>query len=184
MTRRLVVRELGRVDYLEALALQRRLVEQRARGEIADTLLLLEHPPVFTLGRRRDAAANVLDPGDAPVVEVERGGDVTWHGPGQLVGYPILALDEGERDLHQVLRRLEAALIAVLAACGLEGGRREGYTGVWCGGAKVASLGIAVRSWVTYHGFALNVDCDLGMTGRRLLLVATSAPLKRGALAI
>ncbi|MGM0574404.1 MAG: lipoyl(octanoyl) transferase LipB [Myxococcota bacterium] len=156
------VRDLGVLDYEAALALQRELAEARAEDRIDDTLLLVEHPPVFTLGRRRGAQANVLATGDTPVVEVERGGDVTWHGPGQLVGYPILKLGEDERDLHLVLRRLEEALIAVLAACGLSGERKEGHTGVWCRGVKVASLGVAVRRWVTFHGFALNVDPDLG----------------------
>lgn len=156
------VRREGRLEYEAALELQHRLVAERQRGEGEDTLLLLEHPDVFTLGRRRTAQSNVLLAGDTPVVQVERGGDVTWHGPGQLVGYPIVALDEDERDIHDVLRRLEDALIAVLARCGLEAGRREGFTGVWCQGRKLVSLGIAVRQWVTFHGFALNVDCELG----------------------
>jgi lipoate-protein ligase B len=159
--RPLHVRREGVVDYETALALQHQLVAMRQRGEGEDTLLLLEHPDVFTLGRKRTSQGNVLVPGDTQVVQVERGGDVTWHGPGQLVGYPILALEEGERDIHAVLRRLEDAMIAVLARCGLEGGRRERFTGVWCEGRKLVSLGVAVRDWVTFHGFALNVDCDL-----------------------
>jgi lipoate-protein ligase B len=158
----LCVRREGLVEYEAALALQHELVATRQRGEGEDTLLLLEHPDVFTLGRRRTAADNVLLAGSTPVVQVERGGDVTWHGPGQLVGYPILLLAEEERDIHGVLRRLEDAMIAVLARCDLEGGRREGYTGVWCQGRKLVSLGIAVRDWVTFHGFALNVNCDPG----------------------
>lgn len=153
--------DLGTRDYSDCLALQRDLVDARIAGAIPDTLLLVEHPPVFTLGRRRGAAQNVLLAGDTPVVEVERGGDVTWHGPGQLVGYPIFQLGEGEQDLHLVLRRLEGALIAVLAECGVPAGRRERYTGVWASGRKLVSLGIAVRGWVTSHGFALNVDPDL-----------------------
>lgn len=158
----LVRRDLGVVPYPEALELQHRLVAERKAGAIPDTLLLLEHPPVFTLGRRRSAAANVLFPGDTPVVQVERGGDVTWHGPGQLVGYPIVLLQPGEQDLHLVLRRLEDALIGLLADCGLpDAGRKEGHTGVWCRGRKLGSLGVAVSGWVTYHGFALNLDCDL-----------------------
>lgn len=156
------VRDLGRMDYADALALQRELVDQRRAGEIPDTLLLVEHDPVFTLGRRRGSEANVLLAGDTPVVQVERGGDVTWHGPGQLVGYPIFKLAEPERDLHLVLRRLEDALIAVLAQCGLQAGRKSEHTGVWCQGSKLVSLGVAVYGWVTYHGFALNIDCDLG----------------------
>lgn len=157
----LQVRHLGVVPYREALTLQRELVDARREGTIPDTLLLLEHPPVFTLGRRRGAMANVLDPGPAEVIEVERGGDVTWHGPGQLVGYPILALAPQEQDLHAVLRRLEEAMIGVLSRYGLEGVRKDGHTGVWCQGRKIVSLGIAVRGWVTFHGLALNVSSDL-----------------------
>jgi lipoyl(octanoyl) transferase len=123
--------------------------------------VLVEHPDVITLGRRLSAPANVVAPGDIPVVEIERGGDVTYHGPGQLVGYPILALDGDERDLHAYLRNLEEALIGVCADVGLAGGRKAGWTGVWIGERKVASLGIAVRKWVTMHGFALNVATDL-----------------------
>lgn len=160
---RLEVEWLGRVDYETALALQHRYVDERLAGERGDTLLLVEHEPVFTLGRKRTALANVLDAGDVPVVQVERGGDVTWHGHGQLVGYPIILLDEaeGERDLHWVLRQLEEAVIAVLATCGLQAERKPRYTGVWCQGKKLASLGVAVRGWVTYHGFAINVSPDL-----------------------
>jgi len=149
------------MPYVEALELQRALVEDRRQDRIPDTLLLVEHPPVFTLGRRRGAMANVIHAGDTPVVEVERGGDVTWHGPGQLVGYPIFALAEAEQDLHLVLRRLEDALINVIESCGLPAGRRPDYTGVFSGQHKLVSLGIAVKGWVTYHGFALNVDPDL-----------------------
>jgi lipoyl(octanoyl) transferase len=162
----LAVRSLGRVDYREAWRIQRELVERRIRDEIPDTLVLLEHPPVFTLGRGRGAARHVLEPGEVPVVEVERGGDATWHGPGQLVGYPILRLAPDERDLHRLLRGLEGALIEVLAACSLRGERRPPHTGVWCGARKVASIGVAVRSWVTWHGFALNVDPDLSWFAR------------------
>jgi len=160
--RALRVRREGLVDYEAALAIQHELVAERQRGEGADTLLLLEHPDVFTLGRRRTAHDNVLMAGSTPVVQVERGGDVTWHGPGQLVGYPIVALQEDERDVHVVLRRIEDAMIAVLARCALDAGRRAGFTGVWCQGTKLASIGVAVQGWVTFHGFALNVDCDLG----------------------
>jgi lipoyl(octanoyl) transferase len=164
----LTVRDLGVMEYTEALAIQHQTVDARLAEEIADTLLLVEHPPVFTLGRRSTSRQNVLMPGDTPVVEVERGGDVTWHGPGQLVGYPIIKLreDEGERDLHDVLRRLEEAFIAVLSRCDLKGERVAGHTGVWSEGRKLVSLGIAVRGWVTYHGFALNVDVDLSWFAR------------------
>lgn len=170
----LSVRDLGQLDYAAALELQHALVAERAADHIPDTLLLVEHPPVITLGRRRDSAGHVLTPGATPIVQVERGGDVTWHGPGQLVGYPIFSLRPHERDVHLVLRRLEDALIAVVTDSGLDARRREGHTGVWARGlpstdvwspptalSKVASLGIAIRDWVTFHGFALNVDCDL-----------------------
>jgi len=142
-------------------ALQKQLVAQRQAGEIDDVLLTVEHPHVVTLGRRQSAASNVLAR-DMPVVEIERGGDVTYHGPGQVVGYPILLLDGDERDLHAYLRNLEEAMIRACAELGLRAGRREGLTGVWIDGArKIASIGIAVRKWVTYHGFALNVSTDL-----------------------
>jgi lipoate-protein ligase B len=159
--------DLGLVDYGEALALQRRLVEERERDARPDTLVLCQHRHVFTLGRRAGARANVLAPGDVPVVEVERGGDVTYHGPGQLVGYPIFRLAPAEQDLHQFLRRLEEALIRARAASvGLPAERRPGATGVWAAGKKIASLGVAVRNWVTFHGFALNVSTDLEYFGR------------------
>lgn len=154
--------DLGTRDYAACLALQHRLAAARADGDGVDTLLLVEHPTVITLGRRRASRDHVITPGDVPVVQVERGGDVTWHGPGQLVGYPIFALAPDERDVHRVLRDIEQALIDVLAALGLPAGRREGHTGVWCEGRKLASIGVAVSRWVTSHGFALNVDPDLG----------------------
>jgi lipoate-protein ligase B len=154
--------DLGRRDYQDVWQLQKDWVAARQRDAIPDTLILVEHPEVITLGRRLSAAANVLAAGDIPVVEIERGGDVTYHGPGQLVGYPILKLDGAERDLHLYLRNLEEALIGVCGALGLMGTRNPGWTGVWIGPRKVASLGIAVRRWVTMHGFALNVATDLG----------------------
>jgi lipoyl(octanoyl) transferase len=156
---------LGTAPYREVWARQLALVEQRQRGEIPDTLLLVEHPHVFTLGRRREAAQNVLAPGDVEVIEVERGGDATYHGPGQLVAYPILRLEEGERDLQRYLRTLEAAVIATCARFGLAADREPGKTGVWCGPPerrrKLCSLGVAARQWVTFHGLALNVTTDL-----------------------
>jgi len=152
--------DLGLRDYREVWSLQQELVAQRQTNQIPDTLILCEHPDVITLGRRATARGNVLS--DAlPVVEIERGGDVTYHGPGQLVGYPILALEAAERDLHAYLRHLEAALITTCAGLGLAGARKPGWTGVWLGERKVASIGIAVRRWVTLHGFALNVATDL-----------------------
>ncbi len=153
--------DLGRREYGEVWTLQQELVGARQRNEIVDTLVLVEHPDVITLGRRQSAQANVVAAGDIPIFEIERGGDVTYHGPGQLVGYPIFKLDDGERDLHAYLRNLEEALIGVCADVGLDARRNPGWTGVWIGPRKVASLGIDVRRWVTMHGFALNVSTDL-----------------------
>ena len=160
-----VVRLPGLVPYAEGHALQRELVEQRIRGEIPDTVILLEHAPVITLGRKAGAEASVIDAGDWPVVRVERGGDATWHGPGQLVAYPIVALEGERRDLHRHLRQLEEAVIALLGDLGLNGVRDPRNTGVWLPSAdgpprKVCSIGIACRRWVSWHGLALNVDPD------------------------
>ena len=138
----------------------------RQRGEVADALILVEHPHVYTLGRSQKARANLLAPGDVPVIEIERGGDVTYHGPGQLVAYPICALAEGERDLHRFLRSLEEGILRTLAEAEIQGERRPGATGVWVGPRKIASIGIACRRWVTFHGLALNVSTDLGYFGR------------------
>jgi lipoyl(octanoyl) transferase len=157
------VLNLGQREYGEALALQHQLVAARQRDEIPDTLLLVEHPHVITRGRGTHAE-NLLATGDVPIFEIERGGDVTYHGPGQLVGYPIFLLRPGERDLHRYLRNLEEGMIRALAQLGLPAGRRAGWTGVWTASepqAKLASIGIAVKRWVTLHGFALNVTTDL-----------------------
>lgn len=158
----LYVVDLGRLPYDEAYALQKRLVEERAEDRIGDLLLLVEHDPVITLGRKGDPAVDVLLPG-VPVVAIERGGEATYHAPGQLVGYPIMKLEEGpERDLHRLLRLIEEVQIRAIARWGIEGTRRPGYTGVWVGEKKISSIGIAVRRWVTYHGLGLNVGTDLG----------------------
>jgi lipoyl(octanoyl) transferase len=162
------VYDLGRVPYREALAFQRRAVEMRARGEAPDVLYAVEHDPVLTVGRsgrpenlrssREDLRRRGVD-----LVPVERGGDVTYHGPGQIVGYPIVSLAglPGGRDLHRYLRDLEQALIDCLGSFGLTAGRNPPFTGVWVGEKKVAAIGVAVRHWVAFHGFALNVDPDL-----------------------
>lgn len=163
---------LGRVPYGRALELQRALVRARASGagagggsahEAPDALLLMEHDPVVTLGRGFAGERPQLS--GSEVVEVERGGKATYHGPGQLVGYPILRLEAGDRDLHAHLRRIEDALLALLARHGLGGEREPGATGVWVRERgelrKVASIGVAVSRWVTFHGFALNVATDL-----------------------
>ncbi|HEX6106281.1 MAG TPA: lipoyl(octanoyl) transferase LipB [Gemmatimonadales bacterium] len=167
MIRPLLVVELGRRAYDGVLALQRELCRRRIAGELADDLLLLvEHDPVITLGRGTRPASLPLAPAELarrgiPVVEVERGGDVTYHGPGQLVGYPILDLAGHRRDLHWYLRSLEDTLILALSRAGIEAERRPGLTGVWTAGRKIASIGIHVKRWVTFHGFALNVTTNL-----------------------
>jgi lipoyl(octanoyl) transferase len=168
MSAELAVVGLGRMPYGEALALQRALAQRRiTRSLPQDLLLLLEHPPVVTLGRgtrpEHVAPREFLEARGVELYSVERGGDVTFHGPGQLVGYPIFDLTEHRRDLHWFLRTLEEALIVALAHCGITGERRPGYTGVWTGGQarKIASIGVHVKQWVTWHGFALNVVTDL-----------------------
>jgi lipoate-protein ligase B len=167
MSARLGLADLGRQPYAATLELQRLLCRRRMTGELAqDLLLLVEHDPVVTLGRGTRPTSLPLDPDELrarglEVAEVERGGDVTYHGPGQLVGYPILQLQEHRADLHWYLRQLEATLIAALAALGVPAQRREGLTGVWTSGRKIASIGIHVKQWVTFHGFALNVTTDL-----------------------
>jgi lipoate-protein ligase B len=157
----------GLTDYGEALELQRRLARARVSGEIADDLLLLlEHPRVITLGRgAREsnviATTETLAGGGVELHAVERGGDVTYHGPGQLVGYPIIDLTNHKQDLHWYLRRLEEVLLRALSSFGVSGIRVPGYTGVWVEDRKIASIGVHVTRWVTYHGFALNVCTDL-----------------------
>src|SRR5574341_878209 len=157
----LEVIEAGFVPYGDALEWQRRLADDRiARRLPHDVLLLLEHPPVVTLGRNSHAA-HLLQPAGIEVFEVERGGDVTFHGPGQLVGYPILDLGAYKKDLHWYLRTLEQALIDALDQLHIPAERNPGFTGVWTRGRKIASIGIHVKQWVTWHGFALNVATDL-----------------------
>jgi lipoate-protein ligase B len=156
----------GVVGYAEARERQLDVLAARQRGEAPDTLVVLEHPHVITLGRTRGAAANVIAAGDVPVIETERGGDVTYHGPGQIVGYPIVQLGEGEKDLHRFLRNLEEGMIRTLAGFGVVAGRKAGATGVWVGDAKIASIGISCRKWTTFHGLALNVATDLGYFAR------------------
>ena len=167
MMSRLLVQDLGRRPYAQVLELQRALCRQRIAGEIEeDLILLVEHDPVVTLGRGTRAGSlplprSELERRGVEVFEVERGGDVTFHGPGQLVGYPVLDLRQHREDLHWYLRRLEAGLIGGLGRLGLVAGTNPGLTGVWTGGRKIASIGIHVKQWVTFHGFALNVSTDL-----------------------
>jgi lipoate-protein ligase B len=166
MSGTLTVCALGATPYREGLALQDALVRARAAGETGDWLLYPDHPPVLTVGRNASEDGVVADAATlaglgVEVFEVPRGGDVTWHGPGQLVGYPIVGLERVNRDLHRWLRMLEEALIRALARHGIVSERSPGRTGVWVGERKIASLGVAVRRWVGYHGFALNVRPDL-----------------------
>lgn len=156
--------DLAAMEYAEAFALQERLVADVAAGRAEETLLLLEHPPVYTLGRG-GGGESLPDPSVRPV-EINRGGDVTWHGPGQLVGYPILDLGRRGRDLHRYLRFLEQALMDAAAAFEVAAWRVPGRTGIWTDGGKLASIGVGVRRWVTMHGFALNVCNDLAPFSR------------------
>jgi lipoyl(octanoyl) transferase len=163
----LLVVDLRTLPYADALALQRAVARARIAGEIGeDLLLLVEHPPVVTLGRSSKerhllASPALLAARGIELFEVERGGDVTFHGPGQLVGYPIVDLKRHKQDLHWYLRQVEEALIHAVATLGIAGERSAGYTGVWTQGRKLASIGVHARDWVTWHGFALNVTTDL-----------------------
>lgn len=166
--RALEVRRVGLVSYGEALEIQRRLVERRRAGDIPDQLLLLQHPPVITLGvRTRNSRANVVATPEAlaaagvEVVETGRGGDVTYHGPGQLVGYPVISLKPDRCDVHRYVRDLEEVMIRTAAAFGVEAGRVAGLTGVWAGNEKLGAIGVRIAKWVTSHGFAFNVTTDL-----------------------
>ncbi len=175
---------LGEVGYREALDLQLSWLDRRAARRIGDTLLLLTHPHVYTLGRSGDEA-NLLVPRESlaaegiPVERVGRGGDITYHGPGQLVGYPIVLMEKP--DVHRFVRSIEAALIDAVRVFGVASRRIEGLTGVWAGERKIASIGVGIRKWVTYHGFALNVATDLsrfrrihlcGLKGREATSIA------------
>jgi lipoate-protein ligase B len=157
----LTVAQLGVVDYDDALAMQAAMLAARIEGRIPDTLLLLQHPHVFTLGRGADEGFIVGNPEGVPVRRVSRGGQVTYHGPGQLIGYPILGLEGRDRDVTRYLRSLEAAMIDALAKFDIEAGRRDAMTGVWVGARKIASIGVGIRRWTTWHGFALNVSTEL-----------------------
>jgi lipoyl(octanoyl) transferase len=158
--------DLGHRGYAEALAIQQELVELRKRGEIPDQLLIVEHPHVITLGRNAHmtnvlASTHILERAGIQMHSANRGGDVTYHGPGQIVGYPIFDLREWKRDVVAYLRGLEQVLIEALAEFGISGDRQAGATGVWVKGAKVAAIGVHISRWVTSHGFALNLDTNL-----------------------
>jgi len=164
--RKCAVFSLGLLDYQKAWDLQRELVGKRRKKEINDTLLLVEHLPLFTIGRR-GSSRNILVSDKSlkekgiSIYEVDRGGDITYHGPGQIIGYPILDLNEHGRDVHLMLRHLEEVIIRLLSDYGVEALRLPGYTGVWVGKEKIAAIGIGVRHWITFHGFCLNVNPDL-----------------------
>ena len=161
------VRRLGLVSYADGLELQRGLVEDRKAGRIADTLLLLQHPHVLTIGVKKDgrqhilAAPELLAARGVEVFETGRGGDVTYHGPGQLVGYPIIDLNPDRRDVHRYVRDLEAVMIGVCGDYGLVAERVKGMSGAWIGDAKIGAIGVRISRWVTSHGFAFNVTTDL-----------------------
>jgi lipoyl(octanoyl) transferase len=166
--REVEVRRLGLMAYVDALRLQRDLVEERRAGRIGDLLLLVEHPHVLTLGVRGDggrshilASAAALSSRSVDVRETGRGGDITYHGPGQLVGYPIIDLKPDRCDVHRYVRDLEEVLIRVAADYQIEAGRVPGLTGVWVGNGKLAAIGVRIARWITSHGFALNVTTDL-----------------------
>src|SRR3989442_1954180 len=164
--RKCSVRELGRVEYGEAFALQRQLVEQRKRGLISDQFLLVEHPHTITLGRNGRpqnllAHEDVLRRSGIAFHPTDRGGDITYHGPGQIVGYPIMDLRAWKRDVGAYVRALEQVLMDTLAGFGICAGRIPGFTGAWVEGRKIASIGVHISRWVTSHGFALNVNTDL-----------------------
>ena len=166
--RPLEVRRLGLVPYADALAMQRALVEERKAGRIPDLLLLLQHPPVITLGVRGDGGrANIVATGERlaelgiDIAETGRGGDVTYHGPGQVVGYPIIDLKPDRCDVHVYVRDVEEVMIRVCADYGLTAGRVVGLTGTWIGAEKIGAIGVRISRWVTSHGFAFNVSTDL-----------------------
>jgi lipoyl(octanoyl) transferase len=164
---RLLAVSLGLAPYADVLELQRAIARARIAGELdEDVLLLVEHPPVVTMGRTAKssnltASPELLAARGVELFEVERGGDVTFHGPGQLVGYPIFDLTRHRKDLHWYLRMVEEAIIRVLAGFGIAGEQSPGLTGVWTGGRKITSIGVHARNWVTWHGFALNVTTEL-----------------------
>jgi lipoyl(octanoyl) transferase len=165
--RALAVRRLGIIPYADALELQRELVEERKADHIPDTLLLLQHPHVVTIGVRKGGAQNIvatparLAELGVEVFETGRGGDVTYHGPGQIVGYPILSLRPDRQDVHQYVRDLEEVMIRVCADYGLSAGRIKGLTGAWVADEKIGAIGIRISRWITSHGFAFNVNTDL-----------------------
>jgi lipoyl(octanoyl) transferase len=160
--------DLGFIDYKKAWDLQKETFEKRYKGETEDTIFLLEHPHTYTLGKVADKNNLVgnkeyLEENNISVYEIDRGGDITYHGPGQIVGYPIIYLEKWKKDTHKYLRALEEVIIRTCGEYGLNGERNEKYTGVWLGNRKIAAIGIKVSRWITMHGFAFNVNTDLGL---------------------
>ena len=154
---------LGRISYSAGITLQNDAVQQRRNEQIPDTVFMLEHDPVYTIGRTRDKSSLNEESGKLPypVFETNRGGQATYHGPGQLIGYPVIDLRSYGQDLHTYLRSLERALVDSCSKFGVASTTREGFTGVWCDDKKIASIGIGVRHWISMHGFAINVCGDL-----------------------
>ena len=163
--------DIGRTRYADAWDLQGKLFDMRRERRTGDMLLYTEHNHVYTIGKGGDqnhllATKSELEEGGVDVFQIDRGGDITYHGPGQIVGYPIIDLQEYRTDLHWYLRSLEDVVIRAIREYGLEGGREDGMTGVWVGGEKIAAIGVKVSRWITMHGFALNVNTDLSKFGR------------------
>jgi len=161
-----VVRQLGRIEYHRAFELQKELLQQRLESQIDDTLLLLQHPPTITVGKSGKLENILASPAQlasagVSLIFTDRGGDVTYHGPGQIVGYPILDLRERNRDAHQHVHNLEEMLIRTLADYGIKSGRDHNHAGVWVNDMEIAALGLSIRKWITMHGFALNVNTEL-----------------------
>ncbi|MCR4402328.1 MAG: lipoyl(octanoyl) transferase LipB [Firmicutes bacterium] len=164
--RTIEILNLGRVEYRDAYEYQRARVQKRQADEVPDCLIMVEHPPVITLGRGGGwnnivVSRDFLRERGVEVFETERGGNVTFHGPGQLVGYPIIKLDRGERDLHRLLALYEEAIITAIGRYGIRGEHKPGLVGVWVSNRKIASIGVCVAKWVTFHGFAINVSVDM-----------------------
>jgi lipoyl(octanoyl) transferase len=166
--RNLTYYNLGLIDYQEAWDLQRTIFNHVVDGETRDTLILLEHPHTYTLGKVADkknlvSGKDYLEKNKISVFEIDRGGDITYHGPGQIVGYPIIRLEDWEKDTHKYLRALEEVIIMTCKNYGIDAGRNPKYTGVWIGNKKIAAIGVKISRWVTMHGFAFNVNTDLSL---------------------
>ena len=168
MSKNIDIEDLGLVNYIKAWDLQKELLEKRKNNEINDKLILLEHPHTYTLGRTAQKSHIIcpkefLEANKISVYEIDRGGDITYHGPGQIVGYPIIKLEDNFKDSHKYLRLLEEVIILTLNDYGISAVRKEGFTGVWVGERKICAIGVKISSWITMHGFALNVNTDLSL---------------------